>query len=165
MGLTSRTPETAELLSDADPGPLRTRGEGPAGRRNGGPERGGERLERDVHILKSDTFRFLRRHVDAVTSVQGQFAQLVDEVGQARLIPLAEVLEPLPRAARDLARDAAFLAPDAAVPPVVCPGGRSRRGRQVGAGVKPTFAARRRRLGPPCPLVSATSRPRPAGFR
>jgi len=31
MNVTSRTPELAEVLSDADPGPVRARGEGPAG--------------------------------------------------------------------------------------------------------------------------------------
>jgi two-component system chemotaxis sensor kinase CheA/two-component system sensor histidine kinase and response regulator WspE len=73
--------------------------------RSRGADRAAERIERDVHILKSDTFRFLRRHADAVSGVQGQFARLADQVGQARLIPLSAILEAFPRAARDLARD------------------------------------------------------------
>lgn len=71
----------------------------------GGRDQPAERLERDVHILRSDTFRFLRRHVDAVGAVQAQLALLADQVGQARLVPLAAILEFFPRAARDLARE------------------------------------------------------------
>jgi two-component system chemotaxis sensor kinase CheA/two-component system sensor histidine kinase and response regulator WspE len=76
-----------------------------SGPRARGGERWRERLERDAHILKSDTFRLLRRHVDAVSAVQGLFTRLADQVGQARLIPLASILEAFPRAARDLARE------------------------------------------------------------
>jgi two-component system chemotaxis sensor kinase CheA/two-component system sensor histidine kinase and response regulator WspE len=76
-----------------------------AGERSRGRDRSAERLERDVHILRSDTFRLIRRHADAVSAVQGQFAQLADQVGQARLVPLAAILEAFPRAARDLARE------------------------------------------------------------
>jgi len=64
--------------------------------------RRGDRLARDVHLLRSDTFRFLRRHADAVSAVQAQLALLADRVGQARLVPLSALLAGLPRAARDL---------------------------------------------------------------
>ncbi len=64
-----------------------------------------QHIEGDVHLLRSDTFRFLRRHVDAVSGVQGQLALLADRVGAARLIPLSGILAGLPRAARDLARE------------------------------------------------------------
>ena len=65
----------------------------------------GEQIERDVHLLRSDTFRFLRGHVDAASSAQSQFALMADRVGAARLIPLAGILAGFPRAARDLARE------------------------------------------------------------
>ncbi len=62
-------------------------------------------IEGDIHLLRGDTFRFLRRHVDAVDGVQRQFTLLADRVGEARLIPLSGVLAGFPRAARDLARE------------------------------------------------------------
>ncbi len=73
--------------------------------RQGGEGRRADRMARDVHLLRTDTFRFVRRHADAVSAVQGQFAQLADRVGQARLVPLGSLLAGLPRAARDLAQE------------------------------------------------------------
>ncbi len=64
-----------------------------------------EQIEGDVHLLRSDTFRFLRGHADSVSSAQGQFALLAERVGAARLVPLASLLAGFPRAARDLARE------------------------------------------------------------
>jgi two-component system chemotaxis sensor kinase CheA/two-component system sensor histidine kinase and response regulator WspE len=65
-----------------------------------------DRIEQDVHLLRSDTFRFLRSHVDAVSAAHGQFERIAERVGSARLIPLGGILAGFPRAARDLARDA-----------------------------------------------------------
>jgi two-component system, chemotaxis family, sensor kinase CheA len=64
-----------------------------------------EQIEGDVHLLHSDTFRFLRAHADSVSSARGQFALLADRVGAARLVPLASLLAGFPRAARDLAKE------------------------------------------------------------
>ncbi len=64
-----------------------------------------QHVEGDVHLLRSDTFRFLRRHVNAVAAVQGQLGLLADRVGAARLVPLSGILAGFPRAARDLARE------------------------------------------------------------
>ncbi|HEU4383554.1 MAG TPA: response regulator [Anaeromyxobacteraceae bacterium] len=64
-----------------------------------------EQMEGDVHLLRSDTFRFLRAHADSVSSARGQFALLADRVGAARLVPLASLLAGFPRAARDLAKE------------------------------------------------------------
>jgi two-component system chemotaxis sensor kinase CheA len=66
-------------------------------------ERDGERLERDLHLLRGDSFRFLRRHGDAVVAVKGQMERLADRVAAARLVPLASILAGFPPAARDLA--------------------------------------------------------------
>ncbi|HEY6105722.1 MAG TPA: Hpt domain-containing protein, partial [Anaeromyxobacteraceae bacterium] len=49
-------------------------------------------MEGDVHLLRSDTFRFLRAHAESVSSARGQFALLADRVGAARLVPLASLL-------------------------------------------------------------------------
>jgi two-component system chemotaxis sensor kinase CheA/two-component system sensor histidine kinase and response regulator WspE len=67
--------------------------------------RDGERLERDLHLLRGDSFRFLRRHGDAVVGVKGQMERLADRVAEARLVPLASILAGFPPAAQDLARE------------------------------------------------------------
>jgi two-component system chemotaxis sensor kinase CheA/two-component system sensor histidine kinase and response regulator WspE len=99
-----RTRELQELLSRwsrlgdqalAAADELRHRGDG----------RRADRMARDVHLLRTDAFRFLRRHADAVGAVEGQFALLADRVSQARLVPLSTLLAGLPRAARDLAQE------------------------------------------------------------
>ena len=64
-----------------------------------------EQIEGDVHLLRSDTFRFLRAHADSVSGAQGQFTLLADRVGAARLVPLSSILAGFPRAARDLAKE------------------------------------------------------------
>jgi len=64
-----------------------------------------EQLEGDVHLLRSDTFRFVRTHTEASSSAQAQFGILTDRIGSARLIPLSGVLAAFPRAARDMARE------------------------------------------------------------
>jgi two-component system chemotaxis sensor kinase CheA/two-component system sensor histidine kinase and response regulator WspE len=67
--------------------------------------RSASQLEGDVHLLRSDTFRFLRHHTEAVQGAHTQFSQLAERVGSARLIPLSGVLAAFPRAARDMARE------------------------------------------------------------
>ncbi|MCM2334197.1 MAG: response regulator, partial [Anaeromyxobacteraceae bacterium] len=64
-----------------------------------------EQLEGDVHLLRSDTFRFVRSHTEAVQGAQTQFSLMAERVGSARLIPLSGVLAAFPRAARDMARE------------------------------------------------------------
>ncbi|HET9554795.1 MAG TPA: ATP-binding protein, partial [Anaeromyxobacteraceae bacterium] len=64
-----------------------------------------EQLEGDVHLLRSDTFRFIRSHTESVQGAQTQFGLLAERVGSARLIPLSGVLAPFPRAVRDMARE------------------------------------------------------------
>jgi two-component system chemotaxis sensor kinase CheA/two-component system sensor histidine kinase and response regulator WspE len=64
-----------------------------------------EQIEGDVHLLRSDTFRFARSHTEASSSAQAQFGLLTDRIGSARLIPLSGVLASFPRAARDMARE------------------------------------------------------------
>jgi len=64
-----------------------------------------DRIEGDFHLLRADSFRFLRRHVDAVSAVRGQMERLAEQVADARLVPLASILAGFPRAAVDLARE------------------------------------------------------------
>lgn len=61
------------------------------------------RLESDLHLLRDDTFRFVRNHADGANSLHGNLTQLADHVAEARLVPLASVFEAFPRAARELA--------------------------------------------------------------
>jgi two-component system chemotaxis sensor kinase CheA/two-component system sensor histidine kinase and response regulator WspE len=64
-----------------------------------------EQVEGDVHLLRSDTFRFARAQTEAASSAQAQFGLLAERIGNARLIPLSGVLGNFPRAARDMARE------------------------------------------------------------
>jgi two-component system chemotaxis sensor kinase CheA len=64
-----------------------------------------ELIEGDVHLLRSDTFRFARTHTEAASSAQTQFGQLAERIGNARLIPISQVLAPFPRAVRDMAKE------------------------------------------------------------
>jgi two-component system chemotaxis sensor kinase CheA len=64
-----------------------------------------EQVEGDVHLLRSDTFRFARAQTEASSSAQAQFGLLAERIGNARLIPLSGVLGGFPRAARDMARE------------------------------------------------------------
>jgi two-component system chemotaxis sensor kinase CheA/two-component system sensor histidine kinase and response regulator WspE len=64
-----------------------------------------EQIEGDVHLLRSDTFRFARAQTEAASSAQAQFGVLAERIGAARLIPLSGVLAAFPRAARDMARE------------------------------------------------------------
>jgi two-component system chemotaxis sensor kinase CheA/two-component system sensor histidine kinase and response regulator WspE len=64
-----------------------------------------EQVEGDVHLLRSDTFRFARVQTEASSSAQAQYGLLAERIGNARLIPLSGVLGSFPRAARDMARE------------------------------------------------------------
>ena len=64
-----------------------------------------EQIEGDVHLLRSDTFRFARSQTEAASSAQAQFGLLAERIGNARLIPLSGVLAGFPRAARDMAKE------------------------------------------------------------
>ncbi len=64
-----------------------------------------EQVEGDVHLLRSDTFRFARAQTEAASSAQAQYGLLAERIGNARLIPLSGVLGGFPRAARDMARE------------------------------------------------------------
>jgi two-component system chemotaxis sensor kinase CheA/two-component system sensor histidine kinase and response regulator WspE len=64
-----------------------------------------EQIEGDVHLLRSDTFRFARAQTEASSSAQAQFGLLAERIGTARLIPLSGVLAGFPRAVRDMARE------------------------------------------------------------
>ncbi len=64
-----------------------------------------EQIEGDVHLLRSDTFRFARAQTEAASSSQAQFGLLSERIGNARLIPLSGVLAGFPRAARDMAHE------------------------------------------------------------
>jgi two-component system chemotaxis sensor kinase CheA/two-component system sensor histidine kinase and response regulator WspE len=64
-----------------------------------------EQIEGDVHLLRSDTFRFARTHTEAASGAQTQFGQLAERIGNARLIPISQVLAPFPRAVRDMAKE------------------------------------------------------------
>lgn len=74
-------------------------------RHEGYGDRAVEQLEGDVHLLRSDTFRFSRIHSEAVQGARAQFTLLAERVGSARLIPLSGVLAGFPRAAREMARE------------------------------------------------------------
>src|SRR5919106_1395531 len=62
-----------------------------------------EILERDLHLLRDDAFRFVRQHLDGLNSLHGNLAQLADDVAEARLVPLSTVFDAFPRAVREMA--------------------------------------------------------------
>ena len=63
-----------------------------------------ELLEGDLHLLRDDSFRFLRSLSDGNNGMHGNLTQLADHVSEARLVPMASVFEAFPRAVRDMAR-------------------------------------------------------------
>jgi two-component system chemotaxis sensor kinase CheA/two-component system sensor histidine kinase and response regulator WspE len=73
--------------------------------RHEGMERVLGTLEGDVHLLRSDTFRFARTQTEASSSAQSQFGMLAERVGSARLIPLSGIFAGFPRAVRDMGRE------------------------------------------------------------
>jgi two-component system, chemotaxis family, sensor kinase CheA len=64
-----------------------------------------EQIEGDVHLLRSDTFRFARIQTEAASTAHAQFGVLAERIGAARLIPLSGVLAGFPRAVRDMAKE------------------------------------------------------------
>jgi two-component system chemotaxis sensor kinase CheA/two-component system sensor histidine kinase and response regulator WspE len=73
--------------------------------RHDGMDRVLGQLEGDVHLLRSDTFRFARVQTEASSSSQSQFGMLAERVGSARLIPLSGIFAGFPRAVRDMGRE------------------------------------------------------------
>ncbi|HEX8697936.1 MAG TPA: response regulator [Myxococcaceae bacterium] len=63
-----------------------------------------DRVESDLHMLRDDAFRFLRRNDDGMNTLHGNLAKMADAVAEARLVPLSSVFEAFPRAMRELAR-------------------------------------------------------------
>jgi two-component system, chemotaxis family, sensor kinase CheA len=63
-----------------------------------------DQLENDLHLLRDDAFRFVRRHVDGLNTLHGNLSMLADNVAEARLVPLSTVFDAFPRAVRDIAR-------------------------------------------------------------
>ena len=62
-----------------------------------------EQLENDLHLLKDDAFRFVRRNADGQDLLHGSLGQLADQIAEARLVPLTTVFAAFPRAVRDIA--------------------------------------------------------------
>jgi two-component system chemotaxis sensor kinase CheA/two-component system sensor histidine kinase and response regulator WspE len=73
--------------------------------RHDGMERVLSTIEGDVHLLRSDTFRFARTQTEASSFSQSQFGMLAERVGSARLIPLSGIFAGFPRAVRDMGRE------------------------------------------------------------
>jgi chemotaxis protein histidine kinase CheA len=63
-----------------------------------------ERLESDLHMLRDDAFRFVRRNGDGIETLHGNLSMMADHVAEARLVPLSTVFDAFPRAVRDIAR-------------------------------------------------------------
>lgn len=62
-----------------------------------------DQLESDLHLLRDDAFRFIRRNADGQNVLHGSLSQLADNVAHARLVPLSTVFEAFPRAVRNMA--------------------------------------------------------------
>ncbi|MBS2030375.1 MAG: hybrid sensor histidine kinase/response regulator [Deltaproteobacteria bacterium] len=60
--------------------------------------------EGDMHLLRDDAFRFLRRNSDGLNAMRNALDQLADRVAEARLVPCSTVFGALPRGVRDLAK-------------------------------------------------------------
>ncbi|MBI3184273.1 MAG: response regulator [Myxococcales bacterium] len=63
-----------------------------------------DQLEGDLHLLRDDSFRFVRRHLDGLNTLHGNLALMADSVAEARLVLLSTVFEAFPRAVRDISR-------------------------------------------------------------
>lgn len=63
-----------------------------------------DRVESDLHMLRDDAFRFVRRNDDGINILHGNLAKMADHVAEARLVPLSTVFDAFPRAVRDMAR-------------------------------------------------------------
>ncbi|MFL5345454.1 MAG: hybrid sensor histidine kinase/response regulator [Hyalangium sp.] len=64
-----------------------------------------EGIESDLHMLRDDAFRFVRRNDDGINTLHGNLAKMADTVAEARLVPLSTVFDAFPRAVRELARN------------------------------------------------------------
>ena len=62
-------------------------------------------LESDLHLLRDDAFRFMRRNADGLNTLHGSLTQMGDRVAQARLVPLSTLFDAFPRAVREIARN------------------------------------------------------------
>ncbi|HZI10664.1 MAG TPA: response regulator, partial [Myxococcus sp.] len=63
-----------------------------------------DRVESDLHMLRDDAFRFVRRNDDGINTLHGNLAKMADHVAEARLVPLSTVFDAFPRAVRDMGR-------------------------------------------------------------
>ncbi|MFY2559714.1 hybrid sensor histidine kinase/response regulator [Corallococcus terminator] len=63
-----------------------------------------DRVESDLHMLRDDAFRFVRRNDDGINTLHGNLSKMADHVAEARLVPLSTVFDAFPRAVRDMAR-------------------------------------------------------------
>ncbi|NVJ25300.1 MULTISPECIES: hybrid sensor histidine kinase/response regulator [Myxococcus] len=63
-----------------------------------------DRVESDLHMLRDDAFRFVRRNDDGINILHGNLSKMADHVAEARLVPLSTVFDAFPRAVRDMAR-------------------------------------------------------------
>ncbi|MDC0707892.1 response regulator [Stigmatella sp. ncwal1] len=63
-----------------------------------------EGIESDLHMLRDDAFRFVRRNEDGLNTLHGNLAKMADSVAEARLVPLSTVFDAFPRAVRELSR-------------------------------------------------------------
>ncbi|NVJ18452.1 hybrid sensor histidine kinase/response regulator [Myxococcus sp. AM010] len=63
-----------------------------------------DRVESDLHMLRDDAFRFVRRNDDGINTLHGNLAKMADHVAEARLVPLATVFDAFPRAVREMSR-------------------------------------------------------------
>ncbi|HYH97186.1 hybrid sensor histidine kinase/response regulator [Hyalangium sp.] len=64
-----------------------------------------ERVESDLHMLRDDAFRFVRRNGDGINTLHGNLTKMADAVSEARLVPMSTVFDAFPRAVRELARN------------------------------------------------------------
>jgi two-component system chemotaxis sensor kinase CheA len=64
-----------------------------------------EGIETDLHALRDDAFRFVRRNDDGINTLHGNLAKMADTVSEARLVPLSTVFDAFPRAVRELGRN------------------------------------------------------------
>ncbi len=62
-----------------------------------------QEVERDIHLIRDDAFRFMREHEDGTDSLNGTLTQLASQVSNARTIPLSTVFEVFALAVREMA--------------------------------------------------------------
>jgi chemotaxis protein histidine kinase CheA len=62
-------------------------------------------LEGDLHLLRDDAFRYLRKNADGHYSLRHSLDQLADKVAEARLVPCSSAFGSIPRAVRDMSHE------------------------------------------------------------